>query len=63
MFSFPSRYYDIHSITYGSICMTRVQYVVGISKVTVVASNIMDMFFISDAKCSSRLPHVFQWTI
>jgi hypothetical protein len=63
MFSLPSRCYDIHSIAYGSVCMTRVQYVTWISRVTVVASNIMDMFFISDVKYSSRLHDVFQWTI
>jgi hypothetical protein len=58
MLSLPSRCYNVHSITYGSICMSSIQYVVQTSRVTIVASDIMDV--ISNVKCLSRLPDIFQ---
>jgi hypothetical protein len=54
-----TRFYNSHDITYGSIRMSRVQYVFRIPSITVVVSDIMDMFFISNITCSSHLPDVF----
>jgi hypothetical protein len=37
--------------------------VIQISRLAVIASDVMNMFFISDIKCLSHLSNVFQWTI
>jgi hypothetical protein len=54
MFSLPCRYH-IQSTTCGSICVTRVQYVVRISGVTVVASGVRNVLFIPKALFSSKI--------
>jgi hypothetical protein len=48
IFSLRSRCYDIHIITYGSIC-----------RVAAVTSDNMDMFPVSNVKYSSRLSDAF----
>jgi hypothetical protein len=55
--------YYVHSIRHCFVCMSGVQYVVQIPGVTIIASNVVYVFFVSGIKCSSCLSNVFHWTI
>jgi hypothetical protein len=53
MYAFPLISYDIHCISYGPIYMACIQYVVRLSRIAIVISDCLNMFFICDFKCSS----------
>jgi hypothetical protein len=63
MFAFPPFSYDAHGIGYGPICMTRIQYMARISKIAIVISDCLNMFFISYFKCFFCLTYTSQWAI
>jgi hypothetical protein len=45
--AFPPFSYDVHSIGYGPICMTCIQYMALISGITIIISDCLNMFIIS----------------
>lgn len=62
IFSLPPCY-NFHGICYCFVYMSSVQYMVSVSKVTTVASNVMNVFFVSGIECTSHLSDVLQWTM
>jgi hypothetical protein len=44
--AFPPLSYDVCGFGYGPICMTRIQYMVRISRIAIVISDCLNMFFI-----------------
>jgi hypothetical protein len=44
MSALPPISYDVHGISYGSVCMTHVQYMVQISGIAIIVSDRLNMF-------------------
>jgi hypothetical protein len=63
MLSLPPCCYNFHSICYCAVCVSGVQYVAWISRIAIVTSYVVNMFFISGLKYSSCLSDVLQRTI
>jgi hypothetical protein len=60
MFSLFLCLYDVHCICYISVCMSSVQYVVRVSRIIIVTSYCLYMFFISRMERSACLSYVSQ---
>jgi hypothetical protein len=63
MSAFPPLSYDVHGISYGPICMTRIQYMVRISGIAIVIFDCLNILFISYFKRSFCLSYIYQWAI
>jgi hypothetical protein len=50
-------------VSYTPICVSRIQYVIRISLVTIIIPDCLHVFFIYIVKYSARLPCVFHWAI
>jgi hypothetical protein len=60
MSALPSYPYDVHSVRYCAICISRFQYMTRITGFTTVISNGLNISFISKKECSFRLTNIFQ---
>jgi hypothetical protein len=55
--------YDVRGIIYDSVCMTRVQYMMRISGITIIISDPLNMLLVSYFKCSYSLTYISQWAV
>jgi uncharacterized protein involved in tolerance to divalent cations len=58
-----SHSYDVHSICYSAIYMSRTQYMTWVSGICIITSDCMNMHFISCIESSSSLSNIFLWAI
>jgi hypothetical protein len=63
IFFFPLYLYEFCCVSCTPMCVSRIQYVIRIFRVTIIIPDCLFVLFISSLKRSARLPYVFQWKI